>query len=152
LVHGLRRFGLLQDECARMDEIWVASAWVAKQFVAAGVAQDMLHVIPEPTDASLFNPRITDKEHSLLPGSANEIFGFLSVFEWEERKVLFHRPCFRNVGSIKPPFHPPCLRLKSFLIVLHSCLHPLRPFLHLTALCLHLTPHIDSKPSSVLPN
>lgn len=135
-----------------MDEIWVPSAWVAKQFVAAGVPQDMLHVIPEPTDASLFNPRIIDKELSLLPGSANEIFGFLSVFKWEERKVLFHSPRCRNVGSIKPPFHPPCLRLKSFLIVLHSCLHPLRPFLHLTAFCLHLAPHIDSKPSSVLPN
>lgn len=74
-------------ELRHMDEIWVPSHWGAKQFAAAGVPLEKIHVVPEPTDASLFHPLVVEKDYSLLPGSTDESFIFLSVFKWSNRKV-----------------------------------------------------------------
>ncbi|MGB8356847.1 MAG: glycosyltransferase [Chthoniobacteraceae bacterium] len=63
----------------RMDEVWVTSAFNEETFRQSGVTRP-IHIIPLGIDPDYFNPSITS--HRI-----GNIFTFLSVFEWGERKA-----------------------------------------------------------------
>jgi len=73
----------IPEEWARqanlMDEVWVPSTFNVETFRRSGVTRP-LHVIPLGIDPDHFNPGITGYP---LP----DMFTFLSVFEWGERKA-----------------------------------------------------------------
>lgn len=62
-----------------MDEVWVPSTFNLETFRQSGVKRP-IHVIPLGIDPNYFNPQIT----SYHP---RDVFVFLSVFEWGERKA-----------------------------------------------------------------
>jgi GT2 family glycosyltransferase len=63
----------------RMDEVWVPSTFNAETFRQSGVTRP-IHVIPLGIDPGYFNPSITSYR-------LGDIFTFLSLFEWGERKA-----------------------------------------------------------------
>jgi GT2 family glycosyltransferase len=63
----------------RMDEVWVPSSFNAETFRNSGVKRP-IHVIPLGIDPDYFNPSITSYR-------LGDLFTFLSVFEWGERKA-----------------------------------------------------------------
>jgi GT2 family glycosyltransferase len=66
-------------EANRMDEVWVPSTFNLETFQRSGVTRP-IHVIPLGIDPDYFNPAITS--HRI-----GDMFTFLSVFEWGERKA-----------------------------------------------------------------
>lgn len=62
-----------------MDEVWVPSTFNVRTFRASGVKRP-IHVIPLGVDTDYFNPGIVGYP---IPN----VFSFLSVFEWGERKA-----------------------------------------------------------------
>jgi hypothetical protein len=62
-----------------MDEVWVPSTFNLRTFQNSGVKRP-IHVIPLGVDTNYFNPGIVG--HPI-----NDVFSFLSVFEWGERKA-----------------------------------------------------------------
>lgn len=69
--------------CNRMDEIWVPSQFNVETFTRAGVLPDLLHVIPEAVDHTVFDPA----RHEPLPLPNRARFNFLAIFEWSSRKA-----------------------------------------------------------------
>ena len=63
----------------KMAEVWVPSTFNVKTFQESGVKRP-IHVIPLGVDPDYFNPEIVGYP---LP----DVFSFLSVFEWGERKA-----------------------------------------------------------------
>ncbi|KAH3760660.1 group 1 family glycosyltransferase [Pelomyxa schiedti] len=68
--------------CNSMDEVWVPTQFHREVFIRSGVDSKKIVVVPEPVDTDLFDP------HSALPLEwvDQNIFTFLSVAKWEERK------------------------------------------------------------------
>ncbi|MCR4402378.1 MAG: glycosyltransferase [Firmicutes bacterium] len=69
------------DRCNLMDEVWVPSRFNRDTFVASGVAETKVRVMPLGVDGSRFHPGIPP-----LPIQGRKGFTFLSVFEWIPRK------------------------------------------------------------------
>ena len=46
-------FAVAQEACRLMDEIWVPSAWGAARFIAAGVPETKVFVVPEACDTQV---------------------------------------------------------------------------------------------------
>ncbi|MFE2614681.1 glycosyltransferase [Micromonospora chalcea] len=68
--------------CANtVDEVWVPSTFNYGTFLAAGVSEDKLRVIPQTVDVNRWTP---DGERSYL--APLETFVFLSIFRWQHRK------------------------------------------------------------------
>jgi hypothetical protein len=73
---------------SRVDEIWVPSRFLVDAFVAGGVAQSKIFVVPEAVHPSFFatalpqtyTPRVSSESSPAF------YFKFLSVGKWEERK------------------------------------------------------------------
>ena len=63
----------------RMDEVWVPSSFNEETFRRSGVTCP-IHIIPLGIDPDYFNPAITSCR-------LGDIFTFLSVFDWGERKA-----------------------------------------------------------------
>eukprot|EP00891_Asterochloris_glomerata_P003666 jgi/Astpho2/3666/Aster-07867 len=98
--------------CNTMDQVWVPAAFHRDIFAANGVNRGKLRVVPEPVDATFFNPEVAiatrlpigrrvfgqsraaaqQRQHAgkgtsvLAPTAAAKPFVFLSIFKWEERK------------------------------------------------------------------
>jgi GT2 family glycosyltransferase len=62
-----------------MDEVWCPSRFNLQTFLDSGVTRPV-HVMPLGVDADYFNPKIRSSRMS-------ELYTFLSVFEWGERKA-----------------------------------------------------------------
>lgn len=62
-----------------MDEVWVPSEFNKRTFLEAGVKKP-IHIIPLGVDINYFSPEIIGRK---IP----ELFTFLSIFEWGERKA-----------------------------------------------------------------
>lgn len=73
------------EPCSLIDELWVPSKWGASRVVAAGVPKEKVFVVPQSVDVVTFDPSFVKPDRTLLPGS-EEVFAFLSIFKWEERK------------------------------------------------------------------
>ena len=73
---------------ARVDEVWVPTAWHADRFVAAGVKRSALHVLPEAVDTEFFRPDHPAVAKAVAARLRRPLapFTFLSVFKWEGRK------------------------------------------------------------------
>jgi hypothetical protein len=87
---GAYRIGFTMLECDRlpdewvrqanqMDEVWVPAPFNADTFRASGVTRP-IHVIPLGFDPNYFSPAIRGYR-------IEDLFTFLSVFEWRERKA-----------------------------------------------------------------
>lgn len=63
----------------RMNEVWVPSTFNQRTFLESGVTKP-IHVIPLGINPDYFNPAINSYR-------LGDIFTFLSVFEWGERKA-----------------------------------------------------------------
>ena len=77
----------------KLDEVWVPSHWQKDTFVASGVAEAKLVVMPEAVDVRFFDPQTTAPiplPGTSLDGTARDDpsrpFTFLSVFKMEDRK------------------------------------------------------------------
>jgi len=68
-------------KCDMMDEIWTPSQYSKEAFVAGGVSEDRVHVIPHFVDTRAFRPGDRRWPIGNLRG-----FNFLSVFDFTERK------------------------------------------------------------------
>jgi len=66
----------------QVDEVWIPSTQGLSAFVEAGVNPAVLQVVPEPIDAALYDPFVTQPMQ--LQGMRK--FNFLSIFKMEERK------------------------------------------------------------------
>lgn len=66
-------------QCNLMNEVWVPSNFNKETFIKSGVDKPIF-VMPLGVDINYFNPYI--KGYSI-----NEVFTFLSIFEWGERKA-----------------------------------------------------------------
>lgn len=62
-----------------MDEVWVPSAFNVQTFRDSGVTVP-IHIVPLGVDPAYFSPRIRTERMT-------DMFTFLSVFEWGERKA-----------------------------------------------------------------
>ena len=67
------------DAANRMDEVWVPSAFNRESFQRSGVTKP-IHVIPLGINPDYFNP-------SIQSCRLGDMFTFLSIFEWGERKA-----------------------------------------------------------------
>jgi len=63
------------------DQIWVASTWQKECFIEQGMPEDIVKVIPEAVDNSIFKPQITT-----LPEYDDERFKFVMFGRWDYRK------------------------------------------------------------------
>jgi len=68
-------------KCAMMDEIWTPSTYAKEAFVAGGVPEEKVHVVPHFVDAKSFRPGARRWPIDNLRG-----FNFLSLFDFTERK------------------------------------------------------------------
>ena len=76
-VNGIPREWV--DSANLMDEIWVASSFNQIGFIESGVQRPVL-VMPDGIDPQIFHPRAP-----AFP--LKDVFVFLSLFEWSERKA-----------------------------------------------------------------
>ncbi|MBA4191959.1 MAG: glycosyl transferase [Planctomycetaceae bacterium] len=67
------------EQANRMDEIWVPSTFNVRTMRDSGVVRP-IHCMPLGIDPHYFHPRIKGSRHK-------QVFTFLSVFEWGERKA-----------------------------------------------------------------
>lgn len=69
-------------QCEKMDQIWTGSEYSKEAFVASGLRNDKIHVVPHVIDTEWFRP---DVDKITLPRKA--AINFLSVFDFQERKA-----------------------------------------------------------------
>ena len=74
------------SKCDMMDEIWTPSHYSKEAFVAGGVPEGKIHVIPHFVDSKVFRPG----DRRWLIDNLRE-FNFLSMFDFTERK------CWKNM-------------------------------------------------------
>ncbi len=69
------------NQLKQLDQVWVPSSWGREVFVENGIPDDLIKVVPEGVDTSIFNPDIP-KIDELDNGN----FKFLVVGKYEKRK------------------------------------------------------------------
>ncbi|OQR94345.1 hypothetical protein ACHHYP_01433 [Achlya hypogyna] len=67
-----------------MDEVWVPTQFQKDVFMAGGVPEAKLVVVPEAVDVSFFDPATATALE--IPGLDASTTVFVSVFKWEDRK------------------------------------------------------------------
>ncbi|MBO8126750.1 MAG: glycosyltransferase [Firmicutes bacterium] len=67
--------------CNRMDEIWVPSHFNRQGFIASGVAEEKVKVMPFGVDGERFRPGLSPLDIPERKG-----YTFLSIFDWRPRK------------------------------------------------------------------
>lgn len=70
------------ERCNAMDEVWVPSKFNHDTFLAAGVEERRLRIVPEGQNTQMFRPGLLPLKIERTRG-----FNFLSVFEWTQRKA-----------------------------------------------------------------
>jgi glycosyltransferase involved in cell wall biosynthesis len=67
--------------------VWVPTQFHATVFAAGGVEKGKLVVVPEAVDTRFFTPDAEPLPYPVVTGFEGEqLFTFLSIFKWEERK------------------------------------------------------------------
>ncbi len=87
-------------KCDMMDEIWTPSAYSKEAFVAGGVSEDKVFVVPHFVDTKVFRPGDRRWPIDNLRG-----FNFVSVFDFTERKgwrelLLAYWRTFRRTDDV----------------------------------------------------
>ena len=99
------------------DEVWVPTQWHVERFVAAGVRNEALRILPEAVDTTFFSPDHPAAVQARRSNSRfrNAPFSFVSVFKWEQRKGwdLLLRAYWLEFGAAER--EKVVLRLKTYL-------------------------------------
>lgn len=64
------------------DQIWIPSRWGKELLVQNGIPKELIKIVPEGVDASLFRPLEISQENN------DKIFQFLCIGKWEVRKGI----------------------------------------------------------------
>lgn len=72
-----------------MDQVWTPSSWGKEAFINSGVKEELIRVVPEGVDRSIFNPYVSPLKYI----KERKTFKFLCLGKWEPRKgqdILLH--------------------------------------------------------------